>query len=226
MDINHYFRDVDKGNLIGKTFALQGYEYSLMDVYMILTGAYNNGTNLWNFNQRINEELEEPVFFCEMLVAYLENNQEWEEFMQSENYPEFVNDFFIAVEKRNDTTLQEAYQYIIDQETTYVNVEFYSKILLDSYQYLINKSHENYFLHKEQKDFIHAQMDAEIIYYLFDTYQIRGNLQLKDMLFSPPFSRGPLLIHNGFYDFIIILFSASFFTLIIFIMVKKTYKKN
>ena len=226
LDINHYFRDVNKGYLLERTILLQGYEYSLLDVYMIMTGAYNTGANLWNLDPVINEELEESEIFYEMLIAYVEDNQEWKKFIQSESYSEFTSDFFIVIEKRNGTTLQEAYQYLIDQEDTYVHVEFYSNILLDSYQYLINKSHENYFLHKEQGDFIRAQMDAEIIYYLFETYHIRGSLQLKDILFYPPFSKGPLLIHNSFYDFIIILFSASLFTLIIYIMAKKVYKKD
>jgi hypothetical protein len=226
LDMNHYFKDVNKGNLLGRTIILQGHEYSSLDVYMILTGAYNDGANLWNCHPLKNKELEEPEIFCEILMAYIQDNQEWEEFMQSESYPEFISDFFIALEKRNGTTLQEAYQYIIDQENTYVHVGFYSEILLGSYQYLIKKSHENYLLHKEQNDFIHAQMDAEIIYYLFDTYQIRGNLQLKDILFYPPLSRGPLLIHNGFYDLIIILFITSVFTVIIFILTKKTRKKD
>jgi len=223
LDVNKYFRNIEKGNIIGGTVSIQGYEYSLFDLHRILVISYSDSTDAWKCHS---SRTKGDKTYCSMLSSYLVKNGDWKGFTQSENYSQFVNDFFVALENKNGSTLQEVYHYVINQEDTNISVDFHSDTLLDSHQYLVQRSYENYLMHKEQNDFIHAQMDSEIIYTLYKTYKSGETIGMYDFITILPISTGFVTIHNVFHDVFTILFISSAICVIIFLLNKKYVKKN
>ena len=223
LDVNNYFRDIEKGNIIIGTVSIQGYEYSLFDLHRILVISYSDCIDAWKCHS---SRTRGDKTYCSMLTLYIANYEDWKKFIQSESYSQFINDFFATLENKNDNTLQEVYDHVINQEDTHFSVKFHSDTLLNSYQYLIQRSYENYLMHKEQDDFVHAQMDAEIIYALYRTYTSGEPIEMHDFMTLLPVSTGFVTIHNVFYDIFTILFISSAICVIYFLLNKKYVKRN
>jgi hypothetical protein len=212
LDYHRYVQHMEKSFLKG-TFQTQAYEYSLLKVHNLILHAYSLGTIKWECNTM--EITSQNGEYCEMLSAYFTGKDQsftWEEFIGSDDYAAFLNGIYSSLETRGEITFQQTYQQILDYKERTSSGDLYQDVLSESYVYLAQTAYRNYYMHKDQNDFVRAIMDAEIMYSVVsDYFDDLDKTSVASLVFSTPLSTGFVRIHNVILDidFIFILSTCS-----------------
>jgi hypothetical protein len=158
IDFNEYLKKKPRGNLLIGTFITQADEGALLEGCLMIRVSYSGGVDNWLYKSEHGRMLLE---YCQ---RYEDDNQgfTWEEFKKSDEFGQFLNEFYNFIEKKEDISLQKTYQQIKDLgKTNTANI--YRRALLQSYTYLAETSYNNYQVHK-QNDFTKTLIDAEVVY--------------------------------------------------------------
>ena len=216
LHVYEYFQKNDKGSVLTGTFSTQADEGALLESVLIIRVASSREYRGWCTDGE----------YCKILLDYSReykgSNQtfDWEEFKDSDEFGEFVDEFFYYVENKKETTLQDTYHQIKDLENTATLRNPYRKALLQAYVHLAETAYSNYQMHKNQNEFTKAVMDAEVVYSVhgFSLY-----LDTKETVITTliPFRRGDIYAHSAILDLAIVLTLSTFFTVVTWFMIKK-----
>lgn len=223
LDYNKYVQNLEKSFLRG-TFQTQAYEYTVLNVHFAILSAYSSTAVEWDCNTITNQ----PGDYCEMLSTYFRRQDQsftWEEFIGSEEYVVFLNEFYHLLETKKEVTLQEAYQQILDYEEGTASENFYQEALLDSYVYLAQTAYNDYYTHKDQNDFIEASMDAEIVYSVNDLLHNVDKVSAATFVSTTPLPTGFICIHNSVLDISVVFILSTGIVVAIWIVLNELQKE-
>lgn len=215
VDFYHYLQNRKNSNLFLGTFTTQAEEGALLEGTLLLRCSVSrHELDIWYPGGQCHE------IFLNYVQQYEEKNTfTWDEFIKSEEYNQFLNEFYYVLETKEEKTLHEAYQDIKDLKN--INTwNIYRKALLESYIYLAETSYNNYQVHKSQDEFIKALIDVEIIN---TTYDFSQHWDTKEIAFinMTPFRRGTIYAHSSILDFICVLAFSTSLVLAIWILLKR-----
>lgn len=193
IDFNGYLKKKPRGNLLVGTFTTQADEGALLEGCLIIRVSHSNVVDNWY------SESESGRVFLDSCRRYENDNQSfsWEEFKNSDEFGQFLDEFCNFIENKEDISLQETYQRIEDLGKIHT-ANIYRKALLQSYTHLAKTSYSNYQVHKED-DFMKALVDAEVIY---TVYGFSQNWDTKETVVTvrEPFQRDIIYIHSSILD--------------------------
>jgi hypothetical protein len=219
IDFNEYLKKKLRGNLLTGTFVTQADEGALLEGFIII------GTSNSIVRGELYSMSEQGRVFLDYCQQYENDNQSftWEEFKNSDEFGQFLNEFCDFIENKEDISLQETYQRIEDLKKIHT-ANIYRKALLQSYTYLAETSYSNYQVHKE-KDFMKALVDAEVVYTVYDFSQ---NWDTKETTFTTlnPFQRGIIHIHSSVLDISLVFMFSICIVVAVWIMLSKLGKRN
>jgi len=216
-----YLQNQKEGNLFIGTFQIQAYRGSLLESYFILYLAQDEGAIEWDCD-RIKSGF--GGNYCTLLLDYAEEyentNQKfnWEEFENSDEFKEFLNDFYYSVENKEGTTLGEAYQFVKGLEGVDPK-NVYREASLQSYRYLAETGYINYYMHKDQNDFVKVLMDAKVVYV---TYWSSETWDTKMTVFTTlmPVYYGYFYVHSSILDVVAVLGGSTLIVVVVWIVTK------
>ncbi|MBU7036436.1 MAG: hypothetical protein HXS52_00775 [Theionarchaea archaeon] len=193
LDFSEYMKKKPRGNLFLGTFLTQADEGAFLEGCFTLRVSYFNVRDYWY------SETEPGKIFLDSCQQYEKKNQgfSWEEFRNSDDFGQFLNELCNFIEDKEDISLQETYQQIEDLGKIKTG-NIYRKALLQSYIYLAETSYSKYQEHK-QDDFMKALVDAEVVYTVYDFSQ---NWDTKQIAFTTlePFQRDTFFMHSSVLD--------------------------
>jgi hypothetical protein len=193
IDFNEYLKKKPRGNLLTGTFTTQADEGALLEGFFIIRVSHSNVVDNWY------SESEPGKIFFDYCRSCENDNQGFtnEEFKNSDEFGQFLDEFCNFIENKEDISLQETYQQIEDLGKIHT-ANIYRKALLQSYIYLAETSYSNYQVHKEE-DFMKALVDAEVVYTVYDFSQ---SWDTKETAFTvrEPFQRHIIYVHSSVLD--------------------------
>lgn len=215
IDFHRYLQNRKNSSLLLGTFTTQAEEGALLEGTLLIRSAVSR-PELWIWY---------PGGEChEIFLHYVQQYEDkhtftWGEFIKSEEYKQFLNEFYYFIENKEEISLQEAYQEIKDISKL-DNLHMYRKALLDSYIYLAETSYNNYQVHKNQDEFMKSFMDAEVVY---SVYRFTRNLETKEIVITTltPFRRGIIYIHSSILDIVGVLTFSTALVIVIWFLLKK-----
>lgn len=140
----------------------------------------------------------------------------WNEFIKSNEYETFLNEIVLSAETIEELSLHESYQNIIDQAEKAASKNIYSKVLPQSYIFIVENAYNEYQMLKSQKDFAGAIMNAEIVYVLSGTLHM---LDETGAIQNLPFSNLDaefVYIHDVVTDIVIVFILSTLIVVIIY----------
>lgn len=221
LDYCKHVQKTEKGSFEG-TFRTQAYENALLMIHFLILTSPHSGMQEWDCSRM--EDTGKGGVYCELLSNYFrteDDNLTWEEFADSQEYAQFLEEIYSSLETRGEITLQQTYQQILDYKERTSSGDLYQDVLSESYVYLAQTAYRNYFMHKEQNDFIKAIMDAEIIYSVNFRFQ---NLSTTSYVYSAPLSTGVVHIHSSILDIIFVFILSTCIVVAIWIVLNEFEK--
>ncbi len=223
LDYNKYMQNPEKSFLSG-TFQTQGYEYTVLEAHSAILSAYYSGAVEWDCHTT--EITNQTGDYCELLSTYSTGEDfTWEEFINSEEYGVFLNEFYHLLETKKEVTLQKAHQQTTQYGEGTFSENSYQEVLSQSYVYLAQTAYNNYYTHKDQNDFVKAIMDAEIVYSVNNSLHNLDKISATTYIFSTPLSTGFIHIHSSFLDICIVFILSTCIVVATWIVLKK-FKKG
>lgn len=215
-DFHEYLQTLEKGSILTGTFTTQANEGTLLEGILIIRLAFSSAVG------ELYSTSECGKTFLDHSQKYEDNNQafSWDEFKDSDEFGEFLDEFHHVLENKEEITLQEAYQQIEDLKKADILKNPYRKALLQSYVYLAETGYNNYQMHKNQHDFIKALADAEVVY---SVYGFSRHLYTKEIAFTTlmPFRRGMIFVHSSILDLVAVLSLSTFIITVAWLIMRK-----
>ncbi|MBU7017382.1 MAG: hypothetical protein HXS44_07720 [Theionarchaea archaeon] len=219
INFNEYLKEKPRGNLLIGTFITQADEGALLEGYFIIRVLYSGEVYNWH------DESEHGRMLLEYCHRYEDKNQgfAWEEFKKSDEFKQFLNEFCIFVENKEDISLQETYQQVMNLEKV-DTTNIYRKALLQSYTYLAEICYNNYQVHKEN-DFMKTFFDAEVVYSVHGFSQY---WETKETAFNTlvPFQRHIIYAHSSIQDIKSVFTFSTGIAVAIWIILYELEKKD
>ncbi|MBU7020787.1 MAG: hypothetical protein HXS41_06985 [Theionarchaea archaeon] len=217
IDFNEYLEKKSRSNLLAGTFTTQADEGALLEGFSI---AYDSG---WHGIETWADERGAGELFLDYCQHYENENQgfTWEEFKNSDEFEQFLNEFYTFIENKESITLEEAYNQVMGPEKNTRNI--YRRALLQSYTYLAETSFSNYQLHKES-DFIEALIDAEVVYSVYDCSQ---QCDTKETVVTTlmPYTKNFTQVHSCILDTIFVFMFSTLIVVAIWIVLGEFGKR-
>jgi hypothetical protein len=218
IDFNEYLEKKPRGNLFTGTFVTQADEGALLEGFSI---AYDSG---WHGIETWADESGAGELFLGYCQHYENENQgfTWEEFENSDEFEQFLSEFYTFIENKEGITLEEAYNQIMGPEKSTRNI--YRKALLQSYTYLAETSYSNYQLHKEN-DFIKALIDAEVLYSVYNCSQ---EWDTKETVVTTlvPYTKYFTRVHSCILDFSFVFMFSTFIVVAMWMVLSEVGEEN
>jgi hypothetical protein len=218
IDFNEYLEKKPRGNLLIGTFVTQADEGALLEGFSIVYDSGLHGVEIWDTKS------EPGKIFLDYCQQYENENQgfTWEEFKNSDEFKQFLNEFYTFIENKVDITPEETYNQIMGSERSTRNI--YRKALLQSYTYLAETSYSNYQLHKET-DFVKAFIDAEVVYSVYD-YSQKWDTKETVATTLWPFTKYFTRVHSCILDFSFIFMFSTFIVVAMWMVLSELGEEN
>jgi hypothetical protein len=226
LDYHEYIQKTEKGSLEG-TFQTQAYENALLMIQFLVLTSPDPGMQEWDCSRM--EETNEGGEYCVMLSNYFrseDGNLIWEEFVDSEDYAVFFDEIYHSLETKQEMTLQQTYQQILDYKERTSSGNLYQRVLSESYAYLAEIAYRNYYTHKGQNDFVKAIMDAEIIYSVNFGFHNLSEANVASYVYSAPLSTGVVHIHSSILDISLVFIFPTCVVVAAWIVLNKLEKRD
>ncbi|MBU6997828.1 MAG: hypothetical protein HXS42_09240 [Theionarchaea archaeon] len=193
IDFNEYLKKKPRSDHLTGTFTTQADEGALLEGFLIIQVSHSEVLGEWHNMSELGR------IFLDPCRRYENDNQgfSWEEFKNSDDFGQFLGEFYNFVEDKEDISLQETYRRIEDLGKI-KTANIYRKALLQSYIYLAETGYSKYQEHKKN-DFMKALVDAEVVYTVYDFSQ---NWDTKQTAFTvrEPFQRHIIHVHSSLLD--------------------------
>jgi hypothetical protein len=219
IDFNEYLRKKPRGNLLVGTFMTQADEGALLEGCLMIRVSHSNVVDNWY------GESEPGRIFFDYCRRYENDNQGFssEEFKNSDEFGQFLDEFCNFIENKEDISLQETYQRIEDLGKIHT-ANIYRKALLQSYTYLAETSYSNYQVHKED-DFMKALVDAEVVYTVYSSSQFWDTKQTAFTILEP-FQRDIIYLHSSVLDIGFVFILSTCIVVAIWIVLNELRKQD
>lgn len=210
--------------LFSGTIRTQACECALLEVKSKILGAYFTAGEKWICNPDTVGISGHAGEYCRILQKYYggENPDSWDDFVKSDHYEAFLNELFSSIETMEELPLDKCYQNTIDHAEKAASRNTYSEVLSESYIFMVETAYDNYQVHKSQKDFAGAIMDAEIVYILNDTLHLLDEASATNEILYAGIDAGFVYVHDYVTDtFIVFVFSILALVAVHFVQIMK-----
>lgn len=187
-----FFYERPYSSPIFKFFEVQGKKFGILHFrWLTFYGISRAMDKFGSFPDKTNTYFEKlETYYYSWIEENPKSNGTWKEFESSSLYQEFLDEVFADLEHNNDESLDEVYENIMQIPDSY-NSFWKDLILKPSLEYtkkLAKESHMNYYKHKSENDYISSNIDASMIYWIWEDWEkMDGNLLHRFFHTSPDY---------------------------------------